>query len=349
MVDSTKDRKKTSSRHAEYGSPDGQVFKYDPLLALVRYADNLDMQESRFSEYQKSTPFRRVYERLGAERSVSGNQSVANALQSKLLKGSTDQARELLEGINESGKATMFEGEFLSLAKSLIDNRFPDGNFRPVEARQESLQNLVTLLNSVDIVIYDGTGSPKKISKEYKDSLILKLSEMAQSKEEGKKIRDNMEDSIQGVIAENIYNDKSTKDNLSPTDKKHLASIKKYLGTMNEISFRHFGGCRPVENVGVKGDTMTIDVKPDVMRRYKGLVAAENVGGQTLNIPVNVYQIWRGVEAFDSLTVKGKKMKVEIKMPGATTFEFDPNKVRKGDSASGAFVEAYKEWESENI
>ncbi len=43
---------------------------YDPLLAATRYADNLDMDPTRFSDFQRSPIFTNLYSRIGAERSI---------------------------------------------------------------------------------------------------------------------------------------------------------------------------------------------------------------------------------------------------------------------------------------
>lgn len=332
------------SRHQSPGEAAGPMaHKFDPLLALVRYADNIDMQESRFSEFQKSQPFQRLYERLGAERFVptkKGEKTVSSAAAEALTKGrSADDVAKLLPKSAAGEKPSIYEGELLSLVKEL--------NGKPPEVRTEAINRLIEVLKTADIVKF-GT-PPQRISAEARQKIRAALEKIASMKDAKPKPLNKL---IQSTIADVIYAEESTRPDLSEADKKHLSQVKKFLNTVNEISFRHFGGCRPVGNVEVQGGSMVITMRPEVIRAYKGLVAAEKVPGQSspANVPVNVYQVWRGVDAFESLTVNRKKMKLVIKVEGAPDFVFDPNiDVPEGASASGEFVKRYAAWEKQHI
>lgn len=328
------DSKSKVSRHE---GPDSQQYKFNPLLALVRYADNLDMQESRFSDYQKSTPFRKLYERLGAERSIqtaTGEMSVSNAIKAALVKSNftVDGAKQVIS--KEGQKPTLYEGELLALAKNIAKG----------DDRATSLPKLLELVKAVEIVQYGNP--PKPISAEYRQALIDKITEMATNADKTPKDLNKM---ISSTMAENIYQEESKNPTLTDGEKKHLPLIKKYLNSLDEKSLWHFGGCRPVSKIDVNSGTMTIGMNTDVVRSYKGLTATEKAGGQNISVPVNVYQVWRGIEAYESLTVNGKKMKIKITVEGAPDFVFDPNTIEEGQSASGAFLRQYKAWEAQNV
>lgn len=340
MVDQAK-----ASRHQVPSEAVGrQQHKFDPLLALVRYADNLDMQESRFSEFQKSEPFKRLYERLGAERRVAttrGEKIVSSAAAEALAKGTLtpEKVADLLPKSPDGQKPAIYEGELLSLVKKL--------NGEPPEVRTAAIKRLIEVLRTADILKFGNP--PEPLSSEARQKIIASLERIASISDPAPKPLNKL---IQSTMADIIYAEESANPNLSAADKKYLPYVKKFLSSLNEESFRHFGGCRPVENVEVQGGSMVITMRPDVIRAYRGLVAAEKIPGRAspMNVPVNVYQVWRGVDSFESLTVNRKKMKLVIKVEGAPDFIFDPNAdVPEGGSASAEFVDRYTAWEKEHI
>lgn len=327
-------------------------YEFNPLLSLVRYADNLDMDSSRFSPFQRSKVFTNLYERLGAERSVDGDKTLSTALVEQLRKvpPSLADAQSVLTKTAKPGeKPVMYEGELLTLAKELV-SKGPD-----------SMNALRRLLDSVQLVKY-GT-PPTPLDAAYIQQVKARIEAIATNQalpegSPGKKDAKALKSDMQGVLADNIFRDEEA--HVGPQDKQFLPLVKKYLGTVNEVSFRHFGGCNPVEVNGVKVESGTISVGmlPDVVRRYRGLSAEERVplpgGGpmdtMSVNIPVAVYQVWRAVEAYESVTVNGKKLKISLRV-GDKTFNFDPNKYGEGsgESASAAFLREYKAWEAANI
>lgn len=327
-------------------------YEFNPLLSLVRYADNLDMDSSRFSPFQRSKVFTNLYERLGAERSVDGDKTLSTALVEQLKKvppSITDAQSVLTKTAKPGERPVMYEGELLTLAKELV-SKGPD-----------SMNALRRLLDSVQIVKYGNPPTP--VDASYVQQIKAQIEAIAANQalpdgSPGKKNAKALKGDMQRVMADNIYADEEL--HASPQDKQYLPLVKKYLSTVNEVSFRHFGGCNPVEVNGVKVESGTISVGmvPDVVRRYKGLSAEERVplpgGGpmdtMTVNIPVAVYQVWRAVEAYESVTVNGNKLKISLRV-GDKTFNFDPNKYGEGsgESASAAFLREYKAWEQANI
>jgi len=243
----------------------------------------------------------------------------------------------------------MYEGELLTLAKELVA-KGPD-----------SMNALRRLLDSVHLVKYGNP--PTRLDAGYEQQIKSQIEAIAANQAlpdgaPGKKDAKALKGDMQGVLARNIYADERS--HISEGDKQYLPLVQKYLGTVNEVSFRHFGGCNPVEVNGVKVESGTISVGmvPDVIKKYKGLSAEERVpvpgGGpmdtMTVNIPVAVYQVWRAVEAYESVTVNGNKLKISLRV-GDKTFNFDPNKYGEGsgESASAAFLREYKAWEQANI
>ncbi len=324
------------SRHTDPNTP-GLRYKHDPLLALIRYSDNMDMAENRFSDFQKSTPFRRLYERLGVERAVNllmGEKTVSSALADSMGRSdfSVDRAKIILEKAGKPGKPQLTEGELLSLTERLTQADTP-------EQREQALVNLRNLVQSVDIVSFGRP--PKIISAEYKQIILQRIETSIQNP--GMSPKDHFK-GMRDAIGDRVLNEEAQ--GLSPEDTKHLATVRRFLGTVDAVSYRHFGGCRPIGDVAVNGSTMRVEMKPDVMMQYRGYVAGEGPG---VNVPVNVYQIWRGIDAANSLTIGGKSMKLEIavNINGVEkVFKFDPSKVEEGKSISAEFVRQYKEWES---
>ena len=355
----------TASRHtlpSEMEATGSKEFKFDPLLALVRYADNLDMQESRFSDFQKTPIFKRLFERMGAERSMRtevGEQTISNALNDAL--SGNEVHIPTIDALPKSadGKPILYEGELLTLTKALIEQNgkltddekarlSKDEAKALVESRTKELRarNLPRLLELVRTATLQKFGDPPvSLTPEAHNTIIEALKDIVANSANSPK---DLKNKIQSVLSTIALADE--KANI-PTEQKYLDLIDKYIGTVNEVSFRHFGGCRPIDKIDVQNGVMALTLNPEVVKRYLGLVAAEKVPGQSvpINIPVNIYQIWRGIEAYESLTVDGKKMKLKISMKGTPDFEFDPNKVNDDESTSMLFAEAYQKWESANV
>lgn len=332
--------------------PGKGTYEFDPLLALVRYADNLDMDSSRLSPFQRSTIFTHLYERLGAARSAARDKTLSTLLQEQLVKSppSLDAAKSVLDKTTQPGQEpVMYEGELLILVKGLIGKGSPG-----------SMQALRTLLDSVQLMKYGSP--PQPLSLEYVAELKAKVEELSTDltsnvglwkENPNRKQVGDMEMEFQGIMNKNIFRDE--KANAKPDDLKYLPQVEKYLNTVNEISFRHFGGCNPIEVGGVKlrSSLISIGIKLAVIRRYKGLSIEEKIpkpGGkpgetEILNIPVSAYQLWRAVEAYESVTVYGQRLKIELRF-GDKTFTFDPNGRR---NPSGEFLEEYKKLEEAAI
>jgi hypothetical protein len=130
--------------------------------------------------------------------------------------------------------------------------------------------------------------------------------------------------------------------------------VQKYIGTIDDQSFRHFGGCNPVESTTIENGVVKIRMRKDVILDYKSLVAKEKGpdGVETL-VPVSIYQVWRGVEAYQSLTINSQKAKFEI-IVGDKTFHFDPDfkpdgSLRNPTRASQDFVVDFRNWQKSNL
>ena len=471
-------RKGENAAGIEYKEVD--LYK-DPLGAVIRFADNLDMTEARFSEYQITSEFREYYERLGAEREVSGNQTVSTALFKVVMSAKSPgdavirATKSLYNAGFIKGKPTIYEGEIYMLTKNIIENSpnpkealikmreivsattiYKFGSGEPpiavtykdsimesidkmiVNAGEVRTYNLAEMLKEpIDGVKFDDKGKVRQVTatdpgnprKTINSDVPMALTRAIDGKTADKPLNllpkidgrpvimeseireltkklidsDNPKGSLSALqdllktvrvyagnpprpvsdsrtaairddligrirdgigirsnkgLREDIFNtiaDGIKADVTNGMTLEQQAVFGMYAKVTDEISYRHFGGCRPVENTGFDGSVLVIRMKEDVMSRYFGMVAEETVlldnglKGK-IAVPINAYQIWRALEASSSLLIDKERMKIKIEGSGGRgAFVFDPADVPPNESVTRHFIEAYRKWEMSNL
>ncbi|MDA1060793.1 MAG: hypothetical protein O3B47_03295 [bacterium] len=330
---------------------------YDPLLAATRYADNLDMDPTRFSEFQRSPIFTALYTRMGAERNAGGS-TMSQHISEQIGHGKT--AQEIAEhmDVDSEGKF-MYEGELFSTIQKIVEN----GEISN-EVKIARLRGVIALLGEVEIAkfgskpkSFHGEAYVQTISTEVETAIKMLEASENPIKFVNKTLKAGfLKQILEDAKAENPAPPKVTADgkvNLAYLAYvKNMSMVEKFFDTVNEESFRHFGGCNPIMESTMENGVIKIKMNHDVVKKYNGLAADE----KGLMVPIAAYQVWRGVEAYESLSVGDRKAKFEIKI-GHLTFEFDPETmpdgspriVSKAFPISSQFVNEFSAWQKNNI
>ena len=203
------------------------MFK-DPMQAIIRLSDNMDMQQSRFSDLQRTPAFQEVIGRLGDSTSQHYQKS-----------------QEIFEASNAAKDAVKALEKQISSNAALKNDPEFSGRYKAAK---------------------EAEANAKKAEKEYVNNVT--------------------EDVIKTL----------------GVDDKTAASLRKIGAYQNNISFRHFGGCKAIKDVGIKNGVLTVTVnRAEFEQLNKTKVTEKNNAGQKVSVGVGEYQIWRTKEAFSSI------------------------------------------------
>lgn len=250
----------------EYSERDATA---DPLHAIIRLADNMDMRSTRFSETQREPAFRQIYTALG------DNSDTSIAIQS--LESIGKKAKKRVEGARDDDEKAQITADTPRLLQEQL---------RAILASQPEYSIRITPAQIASI------RTAKEAEKLYKQALV----DTILARDEHKSIPD------------------ATK-----------AKIRDVALSQNSESMRHFGGCEAVKGVELKRSvesgeelsivTVTVDRATfEQLNRTKIQERSLDLAGKTHAVLVGVgeYQIWRAEEAYQSILVDRKKVRVDV-------------------------------------
>jgi hypothetical protein len=204
------------------------MFK-NPMQAIIRLADNMDMQSKRLSDIQRHPAFQEMVARLGSEANP-------HIQESKAIFNAVNTAKETVAGL------------------------------------EKQLKSNVSLKQDTDFM--RGYAAAQQAQKQAKDAAAA-------------------------YVAKNVE-DITKQYNL---DEKTAAQLSKISKSVNDISFRHFGGVMAIQDVGVKNGVLTVKVnRAEYEKLNQTKVTEKNNAGQKVSVGVGDYQIWRTKEAFSSIS-----------------------------------------------
>jgi hypothetical protein len=217
----------------------------DPLLFLVRLADNTDITINRFSDLQKTKCFQSFYHILG--------------------EGPSGKLCNYLENIGK-------EKNGVEKAIKFIDD-------------DPKLKSICGHLN----IDFRNTKSTKDLLKNIK----------------------------KGFIEETLSDTRYAKE----VKTFGIDKMRKILGDQDSIALRHFGGCESVKNVELINGRLVVkvDVKQfNQLNKTKVTEKIKDSSGAFNNVSVGVgeYQIFRFMDANNSLVNNGKKVVIQVEDVG---------------------------------
>ncbi|MFH0862518.1 MAG: hypothetical protein V1875_05750 [Candidatus Altiarchaeota archaeon] len=242
--------------------------KEQPFTFAIRVADNMDMTEKRFSELQRSEPFKQIYRAFaGTDDNPRGN-ILAQMEQVERLDKECGKLKK--DGKPEDAAK---KGEE---AQKLLDGIISDEGNRAV----------IEHYSGLDFSERVGADAITHVISQYKKGIVEEIM---------------TPEAVEGL----------EKRGIDP------AMVKDFGRRQNSESIRHFGGCEPVKDVQLKGDTLTISVDRAKYEEYNQKVVTEKRSykdGTSGDIDVGLggYQVWRAYEANRSNRVGGKTIKIRV-------------------------------------
>jgi|GEM_PF-1838100 hypothetical protein len=229
----------------EYRSADAME---DPLLFLVRLADNTDMTPNRFSAIQRTEAFQDVYHFFG-------------------------------EG--DSGKLFAYLEPVVKKVKKGKQNL------------QDALEETLSFIQS--------DPNLKTLCKKFEIDLPSVTSV------------DDIFGKIKKGIIDGVISDPKNADDIQKFGETKMREI---LEAQNSISFRHFGGCESVKNVELVNGELVVKVDMQKYKKLNKTIITEEIKvgevAKEIEVGVGEYQVFRFMDANNSLTNGGAKVRIRV-------------------------------------